>query len=141
MPAMKALYDFAIEKMPFELVQMINHPSMVNERLLQVAKKEKKAGAILLLTDKYETSPKYAALAYQFRDTFKFGESRAKTLSMAQHYGIKKYPVLIAYVQNQKGEYDMKQLNDLKNKDLGKWVEDLLPKKKKTQRSSTSNKQ
>jgi curved DNA-binding protein CbpA len=141
MPTMKALYDFAIEKMPFELVQMINHPSMVNERLLQVAKKEKKAGAILLLTDKYETSPKYAALAYQFRDTFKFGESRAKTLSMAQHYGIKKYPVLIAYVQNQKGEYDMKQLNDLKNKDLSKWVEDLLPKKKKPQRSSTSKKQ
>jgi hypothetical protein len=131
---MKALYDFAIEKMPFDLVQMINHPSMIDDRLLQVAKKKKKIGAILLLTDKYETSSKYAALAYQFRDTFQFGESRAKTLSMAQHYGIKKYPVLIAYVQNKKGEYDMKQLDDVKNTDLSKWVEALLPKKKKQQR-------
>jgi curved DNA-binding protein CbpA len=134
MPTMKALYDFAIEKMPFDLVQMINHPSMIDDRLLQVAKKKKKIGAILLLTDKYETSSKYAALAYQFRDTFQFGESRAKTLSMAQHYGIKKYPVLIAYVQNKKGEYDMKQLDDVKNTDLSKWVEALLPKKKKQQR-------
>lgn len=141
MPTMKELYDFAIEKMPFELVQTINHPSKIDERLLQVAKKEKKVGAILLLTDKYETSPKYAALAYQFRDTFEFGESRAKTLSMAKHYGIKKYPVLIAYVQNVKGEYDMKKLDDLKNKDLSKWVQDLLPQKKKTQRSSRSKQQ
>ncbi len=111
---------------------------MVKDRLLKSAKLEKKSGAILLLTDKYETSPKYAALAYQFRNSFQFGESRAKTLSMAQHYRVKKYPVLIAYVQNKNGTYDLKRLDDVKSQDLSKWVEDLMPNKKKTTRQSKS---
>lgn len=54
--------------------------------------------AILLLTDKYETSSLYASLAYRHRqDGFAaFGESRAKNLEMAKKFGVKKYPQLIA---------------------------------------------
>lgn len=130
-PTMKALHDFAVEQLPMELVQMINSPSMIEDRLLKAVKREKKSGAILLLTDKYETSPKYASLAYQFRDSFKFGESRAKTLSMAQHYSIKKYPVLIGYILNDNGTFDMKRLENVNNADLQEWVEGLLRPKKK----------
>jgi Thioredoxin domain-containing protein len=89
-PTMKQLYDFAVEKTPFDLVHNINHPTMIEERLKQPSKDKRKLGSILLLTDKYETSPKYASLAYQFREHFIFGESRGKTLSMAKHFHVKK---------------------------------------------------
>lgn len=130
-PTIKALHDFAVEKMPVDLIQMINSPSMIDERLLNSVKRQKKYGALLLITDKYETSPKYTSLAYQFRDSFIFGESRAKTLSIAKHYGIKRYPVLIAHILNKNGTFDIKRVDDVKNTDLQKWVEGLLPNKKK----------
>lgn len=136
-PSMKHLHEFAIEKTPFNLVQMINHPSFLEERMLKQAEKENKIGSILLLTDKFETSSKYASLAYQFRDQFNFGESRGKTLTMAKHFHVKKYPMLVAYVQNQKGEFDTIKLEDVKSKDLGKWVDSLVSKYGSKPRSKT----
>lgn len=127
-PAMKELHDFAIEKTPFDLVQMINHPTQLDSKLLDQAKIEKRLGSILLLTDKFETSSKYASLAYQFRDQFNFGESRGKTLSMAKHFNVKKYPMLVAFVQKQNGDVATVKLEDVKSQDLGKWVDGLVSK-------------
>ena len=127
-PSMKALHDFAVEKTPFNRVQTINHPTILETRLLEGSKKDKKLGSILLLTDKFETSSKYASLAYQFREDFNFGESRGKTLTMARHFNVKKYPMLIAFVQNETGEFDTIKLENAKSQDLGKWIGDLVSK-------------
>jgi len=127
-PSMKELHDFAVEFTPFDSVQMVNHPSMVDQKLLAPAKKLKLIGSILLLTDKFETSSKYASLAYHYRDHFNFGESRGKTLSMAQHFKVKKYPMLVAFVPNRSGEFDTVILEDVKSQDLEQWVENLVSK-------------
>jgi len=123
-PSMKQLHDFAIEKTPFENVHMINHPSTIDERLKNASKKQYKIGSILLLTDKFETSPKYASLAYQFRDQFVFGESRGKTLSMAKHFNVKKYPTIVAILSNDQ----IIKLEVSKSQDLAKWMDGLVSK-------------
>jgi len=123
-PSMKQLHDFAIEKTPFENVHMINHPSTIDERLKNASKKQNKIGSILLLTDKFETSPKYASLAYQFRDQFVFGESRGKTLSMAKHFNVKKYPTIVAILSNDQ----IIKLEVSKSQDLAKWMDGLVSK-------------
>merc|ERR1719330_449530 len=135
---MKALHDFAVEKVPFNLVQMINHPSVINEKLHDLAKEQKKLGSILLLTDKYETSPKFASLAYHYREHFVFGESRAKTLSMAQHFSVKKYPTLIAFIpkKGKEKEFDTVRLEDAKGQDIGKWIDSVLSKYNGSSKSS-----
>ena len=94
-------------------------------------RKQGKLGSILLLTDKYETSPRFASLAYQYRHEFNFGESRAKTLSMAQHFKVKKYPTLIAFVSKgdkKYGQVDTVRLEGAKVDDIGKWLDDLILK-------------
>lgn len=123
-PTMKQLHDFAIEKIPFDRVHMINHPSVIAERLKNPSKKQNKIGSILLLTDKYETSPKYASLAYQFRDQFVFGESRGKTLSIAKELSVKKYPTIVAFLPNNK----VVKLEVSKGQDLAKWIDGLVSK-------------
>jgi len=130
-PSMKALHDFAVENLPFNLVQMINHPSVIEERLHHPAKEQKKLGSILLLTDKFETGSKYASLAYHYRDSFMFGESRARTLSMAQHFNVKKYPTLIAFLPKHgtTNDFDLVKLEDAKGQDIEKWIESLLSKR------------
>merc|ERR1712038_1990737 len=130
-PSMKALHDFAVEKVPFYLVRIINHPSVVDEKLHRSVEQEMKLGSILLLTDKYETSPKFGSLAYHFRNDFIFGESRAKTLSMAQHFNVKKYPTLIAFLPKHgtTNDFDLVKLEDAKGQDIEKWIESLLSKR------------
>lgn len=139
-PSMKALHTFASEKVPYHLIQMINHPSVINEKLHNVAIQKKKLGSILLLTDKYETTPKFASLAYHYRDYFVFGESRAKTLSMAQHFKVKKYPLLVAFVpkRGSANEFDMVRLDDANGQDIGKWIESLVSKHSESKSSSNS---
>lgn len=58
--------------------------------------------AILLFTEKYETSPLYASLAYRHRqDGFVgFGESRGKNQQLGQRFSVKKYPTVIALIKN-----------------------------------------
>lgn len=120
MPSAKKLHDFAVEKMPFHLVQNINHVSHVNDRLMASVSKERKSAAILLLSDKYETSPLYASLAYQYRKNFIFGESRAKNLALAKEFGVKKYPTLVV-ISGKIDKYD----GEMKPDALMKWLDSL----------------
>lgn len=127
--SMKDLYNFAVENTPFDkLVHMVNHPNFMDDKLYKPSQNQKKLGSILLLTDKYETSPKYAALAYQFRDQFVFGESRGKTLSMGQHFNVKKYPTLIAFINKNNGGVETVRLEVKSSQDLGQWVSGLVSK-------------
>ena len=127
-PSMKAIHEFALSEAPFSLIQQCNHPAHVEDRLTSVAKSQQKVGSILLLTDKYETSSKYMALAYQYRNEFVFGESRAKTLSMAQKYKIKKYPVLVAFVpkKDDPENVEMIRLDQFQTSQLSQWVDQLI---------------
>jgi len=132
-PSMKALHSFAIDKVPFDLVRMCNAPKWVDERLHDEAKKHKKLGSILLLTDKYETSSRFASVAYRFREQFIFGESRAKTLSMAQYYNVKKYPTLIAFIPSKSsktGKMKEMRLEDAQSQDIGKWIDTIIENNK-----------
>eukprot|EP00567_Pseudictyota_dubia_P017145 CAMPEP_0197438400 /NCGR_PEP_ID=MMETSP1175-20131217/5410_1 /TAXON_ID=1003142 /ORGANISM="Triceratium dubium, Strain CCMP147" /LENGTH=532 /DNA_ID=CAMNT_0042968125 /DNA_START=366 /DNA_END=1964 /DNA_ORIENTATION=- len=132
-PSPKALHDFAVEKTPFSLVHNVNHPVQVGERLLSDANK---VGAVLLLTDKYETTNMYASLAYRHRSQFVFGESRAKNLNMAKEFGVKKYPTLVALrtsslsKKSGSGGYSevMKYEGRLKADDISKWLDGVYQK-------------
>lgn len=87
--------------------------------------------ALVLFTDKYETSPLYASLAYRHRrDGFAaFGESRGKNLNLGREFSIKKYPTLVAIVGNEEEEkverYDGTSM-DLES--LSNWVNGLSKK-------------
>mmetsp|Transcript_6091 Transcript_6091/g.7076 ORF Transcript_6091/g.7076 Transcript_6091/m.7076 type:complete len:293 (+) Transcript_6091:3-881(+) len=139
-PSMKAIHQFALEKVPFDLVYMCNDPRWVKERLQDPARIQKKLGSVLLLTDKYETSPKFASLAYQFRKHFIFGESRAKTLSMVKYYNVKKYPTLIVFIPQTGNTNELTEfrLENIRSQDIGKWIDNIIvsntPKKTRTRR-------
>jgi len=143
--SIKALHDFANSHMPFDLVQNVNHQSQIVPRLTGAAISSKKMGAVLLLTDKYDTSPMYAALAYRFKTSFIFGESRAKNLGLAKEFSVKKYPLLVAFIPRKEddpkgGVYDLiKYDGAVKLDDIAKWIDGLSQKfsrsgKTKTQR-------
>jgi hypothetical protein len=131
-PSAKALHDFCVDNMPRDLIQNINHVSQVEHRLLGNVKKT----AVLLLTDKYETSTLYMTLAYQYRSNFIFGESRAKNLGLSKEFGVKKYPLLIAIVKERGrekwGEYQLiRYEGPIKGTEISQWL-DSLQKQKKT---------
>ena len=88
----KEMHNFALDHMPREIIQNINNLPQLQERLL-----EKQKPAVLLLTDKYETSAMYYSLAYQFRSQFLFGESRAQNLNLGKEFGVKRYPHLVYF--------------------------------------------
>ena len=88
----KDLHTFALEHMPQKLIQNINNLVQLKERLL-----DKKRPAVFLLTDKYETGTMFYSLAYQFRNQFVFGESRAQNLQLGKEFGVKKYPHLVFF--------------------------------------------
>ena len=85
--------------------------------------------AILLFTDKYETSPLYASLAYRHRhDGFlAFGESRGGNLQLGKRFGLKKYPMLVAFVGSEEKVVQYEgTLFDLEV--LSEWLEGLSKK-------------
>ena len=140
-PSARDLHDFALDNMPKELVKNINHISQVEDRLLEPVRKNKKLqGGVLLLTDKYETSALFFSLAYQFRSTLLFGESRAKNLALAKEFGVKKYPLLIVFVPKGTGE---RRYNDrfdvmtyhgpLKSQEISAWLKKLPQRGKHTE--------
>lgn len=98
--------------------------------------------AILLLTDKYETSSLYASLAYRHRqDGFAaFGESRAKNLEMAKKFGVKKYPQLIALIGSE-DKIERYESEALDGESLSKWLGKLSNKhfKKDNRRRNRRN--
>ena len=111
-PSAKSLHEFAMEHMPTALVHNINNVPQLEERLLDSiitittttsssARRTsggKVHGGVFLLTDKYETSALFYSLAYKYRGTFVFGESRAKNLNLAKVFKVKKYPLLLAFL-------------------------------------------
>jgi curved DNA-binding protein CbpA len=134
-PTSKALYEFAMEHMPKQLIHNINHVvPHIEERLLGAAAKRRLRGAVLLLSDKYDTSALYYSLAYQFRNAFVFGESRAKNLKMAQAFGVKKYPLLIVFVVKGKGAESYSATHDIvrysgtdfKKDAIAKWLDGVV---------------
>lgn len=131
-PNAKSLHTFAIDHMPKSLVHNINHLKQVEERLLS---KDKFIGSVLLLTDKYETSSLYYSLAYHYRTSFVFGESRAKNLHLAKEFGVKKYPLLLVLVPKGKGDEQysatrdfIKYSGDLKGDPIVKWLDGVEEK-------------
>jgi len=98
----KKLHNFCLDHMPTQLINNINNIPQMEERLLPPSSPKK--AAVLLLTDKYETSGMMYSLAYHFRKDFMFGESRAKNLKLAQTFQVKKYPQLIVFVPAKLGE-------------------------------------
>lgn len=98
--------------------------------------------SILLLTDKYETSPLYASLAYRHRqDGFAaFGESRAKNLELAKKFNVKKYPQLIALIGSE-DKVERYESEAMDGESLSKWLDRLSTKyfKKDTNRRSRRN--
>lgn len=85
--------------------------------------------AIILLTDKYETSPLYASLAYRHRhDGFAaFGESRGSNVVLGREFSIKRYPSLIALVDEENEDlwaepYEGKAMD---GGSLSKWLKSL----------------
>lgn len=137
----KGLHDFVVEQIPKTLVQNINHMTQLSERLFS-----RRGGdaAILLLSDKYETSTLYFSLAYQFRSTFQFGESRAKNLDLAKEFHVKKYPLLLAFVPKGSGDekynakYDIiRYTGSVKQDPVTKWLKETTKRMKKRERGSS----
>ena len=140
----KGLHEFCQSHMPQHLIHNVNSVPQLEERLLQGGNQP----SVLLLTDKYETSSLYYSLAYQFRTDFLFGESRAKNLKLAQQFGVKKYPQLIAFVEasgsgkkvgeeEYNGDYNAIRYNgDLNKESITKWLEQVGAKRKQSSSSS-----
>lgn len=91
----------------------------------------------------------YFSLAYRFRSSFLFGESRAKNLNMAKAFGVKKYPLLVAIVPKGCGKepYGDKQQHELVRYTgdvsvdaISKWLDDLATTCRK-QAASASNRE
>eukprot|EP00934_Nitzschia_sp_Nitz4_P004537 Nitzschia sp. Nitz4//scaffold160_size51814//43607//45094//NITZ4_006918-RA/size51814-processed-gene-0.65-mRNA-1//-1//CDS//3329537869//4527//frame0 len=126
------LQHFVKDHYPQQYIQNINAVVQLNNRLLSSKKHQ---AAILLLTDKYETSPMYFSLAYQFRKTFSFGESRAKNLSLGKTFSVKKYPTLVALVPKALGDQPYDETHDMitykgamKKEKITEWLERLSQK-------------
>jgi curved DNA-binding protein CbpA len=144
----KDIHNFCTENMPQLLVNNFNSVTQLEERLLS-SKSSKPA--VLLLTDKYETSTMFYHLVYYFRNEFAFGESRAKNLKLAQTFHVKKYPQLLCFVPANLGKepYNdeigiIRYTGEVKKESITKWLEDIVktlasgPKKKEGRRRKSS---
>ncbi|KAL7519909.1 hypothetical protein ACHAWX_004663 [Stephanocyclus meneghinianus] len=86
------------------LLANVNSVQHVKTRLLGSSQRPGQTSvAILLLTEKYDTSTMFTSLAYRHRrDGFVFGESRAKNLQLGKEFNLssRPYPHLIAIIGN-----------------------------------------
>lgn len=99
LPFAKSLHEFVMNSVPKALIQNVNHPRHLHDRVLdRVATSRSKVAAVLLLTDKLVTNAFLYGLAYKYRSKLVFGESRAKNPDMAEHLGVITYPHIIAFV-------------------------------------------
>jgi curved DNA-binding protein CbpA len=153
-PSARAMHEFVVNLIPNK-VQNVNHVVQIHERLLANSNKP----AVLLLTEKYETSSLYMNLAHQYRSSCTFGESRAKNVIMAKEFHVQKYPLLLMIFPNKskkiiKGgekwgdshtfvKYSGKRTQE----DISAWLDSMLgipsntkKKKQESNRSSESNK-
>ena len=99
----KDFHSFCMSNMPKQYINNINNLPQLDERLLlssssSFIKKSSSMPAVLLLTNKFETSSMFYSIAYYFRNDFTFGESRGKNLKLSQTFAVKKYPTLVSFV-------------------------------------------
>lgn len=129
-PNAKELHEFAIRSMPTDRIQNINSKEQIEERLITpLTANETHEAAILLLSDKYETSGLYASLANEHRNAFIFGESRAKNLNLAKEFAVKRYPLLLALVPAGQGDKRYSETADIvqyrnhvDHENINKWL-------------------
>ncbi|MGK3747013.1 MAG: curved DNA-binding protein CbpA [Bacillariaceae sp.] len=139
----KAFHTFCMENMPKQYINNINNLPQMEERLLFTSasnpnlniKNRSSLPAVLLVTDKYETSSMFYSLSYYFRKDFVFGESRAKNLKLSQAFAVKKYPTLVAFVPLSCSELSKEKYNDeyglirytgpLKKEKITTWLEKI----------------
>lgn len=123
------------------LVINVNSMKHIQERLLSASGTPgHPTVSILLLSDKYETSPIYASLSYKHRhDGFvAFGESRGSNSAISKEFpNFKEYPTLLALIGNTPlvDEYTGSSF-DLES--LSKWIERLASKHLKKSSSASS---
>lgn len=112
--SVKALNNFSMENMPKKYIKNINNVAQIEERLLNPKKwpPGSSSPAVLLLTEKYETSSTFYGLSFYFRNDFVMGESRARNLKLSQEFKVKKYPTLIAFLPSRSGVRDTERYND-----------------------------
>ena len=89
----KAFYDFCVERLPAEIVNLRLVPQLDKFRSENVTRAASKCGAVLL-TDKFETSPLYKALSAQFHTRVAFAEARASNQALAAALGVLPSPSL-----------------------------------------------
>jgi curved DNA-binding protein CbpA len=140
--SLKDLHEACLEHFPKHLIHNVNNLPQMEERLLGNNKKP----AVFLLTDKYETSSMYYGLAYHFRKSFVFGESRAKNLKLAQFFKVKKYPSLVALVPAAMGEetYNddfgiIKYNGEVNKDDIVTWLDEIAKKVRSASKAETSS--
>ncbi len=129
--SVKKLHDHTTEALLGieNLIVNVNSVQHIQSRMLASSPPPGKTSvAVLLLTDKYETSPLYASLAYRHRrDGFAaFGESRAANLQMAKKFGVKKYPLLVALIGSD--EKVERYSGSLDAESLSTWLDSLSKK-------------
>jgi hypothetical protein len=133
-------------------VQNVNHVVQIHERLL-ANNNNKNKPAVLLLTEKYETSSLYMNLAYQYKSSC--------TVIMAKEFYVQNHPLLLLIFPNKskkiiKGGEKwgdshtiVKHSGKMTQEDISAWLDSMLgipsnTKKKKNKqesnRSSESNK-
>jgi curved DNA-binding protein CbpA len=153
-PSARAMHEFVVNLIPNK-VQNVNHVVQIHERLLANSNKP----AVLLLTEKYETSSLYMNLAHQYRSSCTFGESRAKNVIMAKEFHVQKYPLLLMIFPNKKSKIKggekwgdshtiVKYSGKMTQEDISAWLDSMLgittsntkKKKQESNRSTESNK-
>jgi len=84
---------------------------------------KKRGIAILLLTDKYETTPLWRSLAFSLRSLMTFAESRAASVEIGREFKVKKYPMIVALEADEKDGYRLLETYDgeLSLSALSKW--------------------
>ncbi|GAX22219.1 DnaJ homolog subfamily B member 6 [Fistulifera solaris] len=135
LPNARQLHEFVTQNMPTDNIRNINSVEHLQERLIEPLlhpSNEKHDAAILLLSDKYETGAMFASVAYQHRDKFLFGESRAKNLVLAKEFDLKRYPLLLAFVPAGHGDEEYNDEVDLVRfhnhpdlETINKWIDRL----------------
>ena len=123
----KALFDFISENVPTKIAN-VRRPQQATE-LLESAAKGGKKPAVLLFTDKYDTSLLYKALAFQLRDSALFGEVRASNAMVADRFGVGKYPTLLVFCEGSEDAI-VEYKGEMKAKEMREFVMELAISKK-----------
>lgn len=103
------LYNFALQNMPKHLIRKIRSVGGLEDKLLDSIDKGSKEGAVVVLTDKNETSGLLYGLAYKYRHQIVFGEaqgSKTKLINRFSPMGIissnDKLPIVHAWTRKEK---------------------------------------